>query len=480
MRSSETGLMRFCRKIALGTGLALTSTLATAAATIVLINMDGAGEGLNDPTPTAHVGGNTGNTLGEQRQIALLHAAGIWAANLNSTVPITIRVAFNALSCSPTGATLASAGTRWVFRDFAGAPFAGTWYHASLANKIFGADADPGNDQINSQFNTNLGQPNCLAGSPFYLGLDNNEGTGVDLVTTAIHEFGHGLGFAGFTNGATGAYFSGFPGVWDHFLHNDSTGKRWVEMTDAERAASAINFRKLSWTGTNVTNNAPAVLSLGTPRLAVSGPAAGPAAGEYVIAPAAFGPPLAAPGPTADIMPVAAQAGDGGGNACAAFNAANAAAVNGKIALISRGVCGFAIKVKNAQNAGAIAVIVTNNVAGSPITLGGADPTITIPSLMVSDVDGNAIRARLATRSRTASGVIGNLGVNTGQYAGANTLGRVLVYTPNPFVGGSSVSHWDTVASPNLIMEPAITSDLVSAVTPPTDLTLPLLRDIGW
>ena len=41
-------------------------------------------------------------------------------------------------------------------------------------------------------------------------------------------------------------------------------------------------------------------------------------------------------------------------------------AVNGKIALIDRGTCTFPEKVKTAQNAGAIGVIIVDNVAGSP------------------------------------------------------------------------------------------------------------------
>ncbi len=65
----------------------------------------------------------------------------------------------------------------------------------------------------------------------------------------------------------------------------------------------------------------------------------------------------------------------------------------GAIALLDRGTCTFVQKVKNAQNAGAVAVIVVNNVPGPPSTMGGTDPTITIPSAMVSLDDGNAIKA---------------------------------------------------------------------------------------
>jgi hypothetical protein len=50
----------------------------------------------------------------------------------------------------------------------------------------------------------------------------------------------------------------------------------------------------------------------------------------------------------------------------------------------------------------------------------------------------------------------------------------------NPVIGGSSISHFEPVASPNLLMEPAINPDLTSSVKPPDDLTVPLLTDLGW
>lgn len=60
----------------------------------------------------------------------------------------------------------------------------------------------------------------------------------------------------------------------------------------------------------------------------------------------------------------------------------------GKIALINRGNCNFTVKVKNAQNAGAIAVIMVNNVAGPNVIMAGSDNTITIPAVFVSQNDG--------------------------------------------------------------------------------------------
>jgi hypothetical protein len=73
----------------------------------------------------------------------------------------------------------------------------------------------------------------------------------------------------------------------------------------------------------------------------------------------------------------------------------NAAALAGKIAFVDRGNCSFAVKVKNAQLNGAIGAIIANNVAPGILDMGGTDATITIPSLLISLNDGNAIRAQL-------------------------------------------------------------------------------------
>ena len=67
--------------------------------------------------------------------------------------------------------------------------------------------------------------------------------------------------------------------------------------------------------------------------------------------------------------------------------------VTGKIALIDRGVCTFGNKISNAEAAGAIGVIVVNNVAGDPTAM-GADPLFdpTIPAVMVGKAEGNAMK----------------------------------------------------------------------------------------
>ena len=73
-----------------------------------------------------------------------------------------------------------------------------------------------------------------------------------------------------------------------------------------------------------------------------------------------------------------------------------AGSLTGKVALIRRGTCTFYVKSINAQAAGAIAVVLYNNVAGrfSPTVAG--TPAVTIPVVAISDAEGVLINTRLA------------------------------------------------------------------------------------
>jgi hypothetical protein len=67
----------------------------------------------------------------------------------------------------------------------------------------------------------------------------------------------------------------------------------------------------------------------------------------------------------------------------------------GAIALVDRGTCTSTQKVKNAQNAGAVAVIIGNNAAGGTALMSGFDPTVTIPSIMVTLANATLFKANL-------------------------------------------------------------------------------------
>jgi hypothetical protein len=456
----------------------LAASASWGAATITIVNGDPPGVGFNDATPATPVGGNTGTTLGAQRLNAFQAAASKWGATLDSSVPIRVLATWDALPCTDTAAVLGSAGALEVFADFPEAPQRNAWFGKAETNKLVGFDADPATPDLRARFNVNLGQPGCFSGSPFYLGLDNHHGSNTDLVTVLLHEFAHGLGFQTYTDDQTGELLAGIPSIWDYFLLDTSTGKVWKDMSNGERAASAVKSGKLVWSGVQVTNAAVTVLQAGTPILTILSPPE--VAGVIQIGTASFGPPLNTPGLTGEVMPVVDTPPDLG-LACAPLSAVNALAVKGKIALLDRGTCSFVVKVRNLQDAGAIGAIVADNAIGAPPPgLGGSDPGIVIPAVRITREDGQALKEAVARRTRTHSGLFANLGVNLAVRAGTDALGRVLMYAPRPNQPGSSVSHYDTSATPNQLMEPAINADLRHEVQPPFDLTLPLLKDIGW
>lgn len=80
--------------------------------------------------------------------------------------------------------------------------------------------------------------------------------------------------------------------------------------------------------------------------------------------------------------------------------AVNAQALRGNIALIDRGTCQFSTKLKNALDAGAIAVVVANNAANEanfPIEMGVGDAGYQdIPAVMISTQHGDLIKAALS------------------------------------------------------------------------------------
>ncbi len=452
------------RVFALSAVLLLAFALAANAATITIVNVDGAGEGFNDPTAAAPVGGNPGVTIGQQRLNVFQEAANIWGALLPSAVEIRVQAQFNAQTCGPTSGVLGSAGPLQVFRDFAGAELPATWYHVALANKLNGADLSGSND-ISATFNSQLDDdPACLGGVGWYYGFDGNEGASIELLPVVLHELGHGLGFSTLV-GSSGAESGGFQDIYETFIRDNTLGLTWDNMTQAQRAASAINTDNVVWNGTFATAHAP--LQLGNAPTAFVNSGAGLPA-TIALGSASFGPPLDLTGVTGDVVLV-----DDGvvpvTDACEPL--INGGAIAGNIALIDRGTCTFASKAALAQAAGAIAVIIANNVAGvTPIALGGTDPSIVIPVVSVTLTDGNAIKAALG------GGVNLTLALDPDELAGADASNRVKLYAPNPYQGGSSISHWDVSAFPNLLMEPAINSNLSSDV----DLTLAHFTDLGW
>jgi hypothetical protein len=440
------------------------------ATTIIINNQDGVNEGLNDNTPVAPVGGNPGTTLGQQRLNVFQKAADIWSGLLTSNITIVVNAKMDPQTCTATSATLGSTSNNGLYRDFPGAPLAGTWYVMCEANKLANVDLDSGTlNDMNITFNSNLnGQVSCLGGIGWYYGFDGNEGTNTEMLPVILHEMGHGLGFTS-SLGATGVEPGGptapFPTVFERLMHDNTTNKQWDVMTNAERAASAINPNNVVFTGPCTTAHAPFVLT-GPSKMWVN--SGGPLAPSYSTGLANFGPA------TFSVTGNCVLADDGAApNSDACTPLVNGGAISGNIAVVDRGTCTFVVKSLAAQNVGAIAVIVVNNAAGPAPALGGFDASITIPVVSLSQTDGAALKAALL-----GGPVNVTLGFDNSApaKAGADTANHVQIYTPNPFQGGSSLSHWDVSAYPNLLMEPAINNNLHDTV----DLTFWAFGDMGW
>ncbi|MEN1972760.1 PA domain-containing protein [Luteimonas sp. MJ204] len=451
-------------KTILACALAAASTFAigaASAATIIPVNMNAPGVGLNDPTPAVPVGGNPGKTVGEQRQIAYQFAADLWGAVLESEEPIRVRAQFTSLTCTATGGVLGSAGARFIQRDFDGA-VPGTWYGEALANSITGVDLSVGEDEINSNFNADLGSPGCMETSGWYYGLDGNTPTGlINFLDVVMHEIGHGLNFQGFYSLATGAPQSGYPDIYSSFVFDNVSGLNWIDMTNAQRQVAATGGG-LAWTGANVIAQVPMALA---PKMTLTG--GGTVSGEFEFGTAAFG---AEPTP-ANFSGELVLVNDGSANPGQGCVASPANAYAGKIAIVDRGTCAFEIKAKMAEDAGAIAVVVANNVAGVIQMAEDATVAATVPTISVSLADGTLLKGGIP-------GATLALEEDESAFAGTDDSGRALMYAPAVLAQGSTFSHFDVSHSPNALMEPSINQDLDGSLR--VDLSPALYSDLGW
>ena len=458
------------RTVSLAASLLFATSVFAGTGKMLIINADVAGIGFNDPMPAAPVGGNPGTTRGEQRYNVYVKAAERWSAVLDTNVDIRVRGSFAPLDCSASGAVL---GQTFIFSwhsDFPNAPRTAVYYPAALANKFAGTDLSTSQDDMFIQFNSSIDDPTCLGDRSWYYGYDGNEGDDDSLFHVVLHEIGHGLGMSSRSSVDFGLLNR--PSVFDLHTLDLSVGLRWDQMTLQQRTVSHTNTGNLVWSGENVKRMAPSFLQT-TPIFTVTQPSA--VARNYDIGTAEFGPAARTAAMSGKVVQ-AVDAGNAEGPAttdgCTAFT--NAADIAGNIAFIDRGTCTFVEKAKNAQNAGAIGAIISDNRKDTclPPNMSGTDPTILIPVISVTQDHGDSFDVQLAQSAE----VRGMLRVDPSRLAGASDEGYVRLYAPCTVNPGSSKHHWDVVTAPNLLMEPFINSDLPDAL----DLSIYQLQDIGW
>jgi MYXO-CTERM domain-containing protein len=468
----------------------LVATVAHGGATVVIVNADSPDAGFNDPAPVAPVGGNCGTTLGQQRLVVFQKAAEIWGNALESAAPITVIAHFEPLSCSSTGATLGSAGPTNIFASDdptlpSGVPASvfpkpHTWYVSALSAAfagralVSGTGTDPNNFDILARFNSALDNPgtaNC-GGLRWYYGLDDNHGDAIDLLTVVLHEFGHGLGFLSLTDPTTGEFAQGEPDIWASFLYDEGSGEHWLDLNAGQRANSATSGGGLAWDGPTVTAAVPDALAFPPLLRVTSAPNTPSVVKDYdQIRLAEFSGEIPVDGGVSGSLGLGST-----GYGCSSQGQLDP--LDGKIAILDRGgpndmPCSFVEKARNAQDAGAIGLLVANNTSNPLLIIpSGTAPDVTIPVLLITQADGTSLKNAVGA-GPVAAALIRDA---TQGRAGTDSSDRVLLYSPTAVESGSSVSHWDTSAFPNLLMEPIINADLTHSL----DLTTALLHDIGW
>jgi Zn-dependent metalloprotease len=194
------------------------------------------------------------------------------------------------------------------------------------------------------------------------------------------HEWGH----------AYTQYTSGLIYQWQSGALNESYSDVWGETIDL------INGRHDEGEGDDTTKRPVGECSTHSPAqpvVTVNTPAS--IARSCNTAAAQYGPQLDATGITEDVVIGHDAVEDGGGTAtdgCSPLD--NAAEADGKIVIVDRGLCSFSTKTKNAQDAGAVAVIIGNR-DDAPIGMSGDGTGITIPSVSIGLTDREAIKSAI-------------------------------------------------------------------------------------
>lgn len=258
-------------------------------------------------------------------------------------------------------------------------------------------------------------------------GTTTNYCDGVASDDVVAHEWAHG-----YTSSTHDLIYQWQPGAL-----NEAYSDIFGEVVDLLNAAGTDSPSPLRTAGDCSTfgGNPP-------PSFVVNSPVA--IAGSYIASGANFNPdpPIAA---TADVELVD-DGDDEGGSASVTDACQNLVGfTSGNIALIDRGDCSFASKVLRAQNAGAVGVIMVNSFNGT-FTMGGSEPSITIPSVMISQSDGDAIKNELGSGPNAS---ISLAEATAGSY-------RWLMGEDSFSFGGAIRDLWN----PNCFGDPAKVSDV--------------------
>ena len=300
----------------------------------------------------------------------------------------------------------------------------------------FGRDSYDGAGHTMSTVNND---PRINCPNANWNGLTTNYCNGVTADDVVAHEWGHA-----YTQFTDDLIYQWQPGAL-----NESYSDIWGETVDQLNGVQTDSPATVRTPSSCSTHTVP------IPILIINAPTPG----SCPAGAAAFGPPLTTTGTTGDLVVGLDQVGTIPGdtsttNGCTPLT--NAAAVAGKIALMDRGACTFTTKVKNAQNAGAIAAVIANNNGGGVFGLGGGDATITIPSLGISNANGDLLKGYIASATTNVTLKVKG-GANPPQDSYKWLLSEdATAFNPTAPVGGHAIRDmWD----PTCLADPGKVTD---------------------
>lgn len=223
----------------------------SAQADIIIVNQNDPDEGLNDLSERTPIGGNTGETLGEQRLNVLFEAARILNESLDITYDVHVGSQFTVLPCSDNGTVLGRAGVPDYYLDYSN----GSVVPYALANHILDRDLNGSGLEIETEFNSALDNQNgCTAGLNWYYGFDSAPENGTSFLSVVLHEIVHGMGFIGLMGSSAHAPFSWPDGKEGFSLLSKNLGRAGFsatldEMTRGQRIIAMTSGDRLTWKG---------------------------------------------------------------------------------------------------------------------------------------------------------------------------------------------------------------------------------------